>query len=95
MAIFSRVTPTGWSQGDDTTSFSRVTPTGWEQVTSSTTTVPAVILSNGQLSYTPTAQATDFKLAISSGVLYAKQTLSAGDRIITLVNGQKQAGTPT
>lgn len=32
MAAFSRVTPTGWSQGDDTSASSRVTPGGWEQV---------------------------------------------------------------
>lgn len=33
MAQFSRVTPTGWVQGDDASSFSRVTPTGWVQIT--------------------------------------------------------------
>jgi len=33
MATYSRVTPTGWIQGDDTNSASRVTPSGWEQVT--------------------------------------------------------------
>lgn len=31
MADTSRVTPTGWSQGSDTTTQSRVSPTGWEQ----------------------------------------------------------------
>jgi len=32
MADFSRVTPTGWSQGDDASDAARVTPTGWEQI---------------------------------------------------------------
>lgn len=32
MADYSRVTPTGWSQGDDSADVARVTPTGWEQV---------------------------------------------------------------
>jgi hypothetical protein len=31
MAAFSRVTPRGWSQGDDAAAYSRVTPRGWEQ----------------------------------------------------------------
>lgn len=32
MATFSRVSPTGWLQGDDGSTFSRVSPTGWDQV---------------------------------------------------------------
>lgn len=32
MATFSRVSPTGWLQGDDASTFSRVSPTGWDQV---------------------------------------------------------------
>lgn len=31
MATFSRVSPTGWSQGDDTSGIARVSPTGWDQ----------------------------------------------------------------
>ena len=32
MADFSRVTPTGWLQGDDASESSRVTPDGWQQI---------------------------------------------------------------
>ena len=32
MAEYSRVTPEGWSQGDDATDQSRVTPDGWAQI---------------------------------------------------------------
>lgn len=32
MATFSRVSPTGWSQGDDASNIARVSPTGWDQV---------------------------------------------------------------
>lgn len=32
MATYSRVSPEGWTQGDDAAEFSRVTPTGWEQL---------------------------------------------------------------
>lgn len=35
MATFSRVSPTGWVQGDDATAAARVTPTGWGQITAS------------------------------------------------------------
>lgn len=31
MATFSRVSPTGWSQGDDASAIARVSPTGWDQ----------------------------------------------------------------
>ena len=32
MSAYSRVSPDGWEQGDDSSASSRVTPTGWEQV---------------------------------------------------------------
>jgi len=35
MAAFSRVTPTGWSQGDDASAIARVSPSGWDQVAAS------------------------------------------------------------
>lgn len=31
MATYSRVGPTGWEQGDDSTTTSFVKPTGWDQ----------------------------------------------------------------
>lgn len=40
MATFSRVTPTGWLQGSDSSSVSRVTPTGWQQLSSSAAPAP-------------------------------------------------------
>jgi hypothetical protein len=46
VATYSRVTPAGWSQGDDTSDASRVTPTGWEQVGAAAPPAPTVVLSN-------------------------------------------------
>lgn len=47
MATFSRVTPTGWLQGDNSSGYSRVAPTGWfQQVAASVTVLFRRTLSN-------------------------------------------------
>lgn len=57
MATFSRVSPSGWQQGDDASTLSRVSPTGWESVTASAATVYTIDAASG--SYTLTGAAAE------------------------------------
>lgn len=90
MADYSRVTPTGWSQGDDASDASRATPTGWEQIAG----VGAVPLSialqaDGSLLYkpTPTGGADTVVFLTAVGELVAKAAPGAGDRRVSLSAG--------
>lgn len=90
MAIFARVSPTGWIQGEGSVGFSRVYPNGWNELIA-----PGIILETaGTMTYDETIQtSTDRELVLNSGIWYAKTTPAAGDRVLTLSSGTFQAGT--
>lgn len=70
MATFSRVTPTGWSQGDNSSSYSRASPAGWEQETVS---VSSITLTSG----------TDTQSHASSTVVIYKFPVQPGTDVTT------------
>ena len=67
MATFSRVTPWGWEQGDDSTDQSRVTPGGWEQVVGAGGGTTYIITPSGGLTFSGTSVDIKGKVIIPSG----------------------------
>lgn len=65
MSAYSRVSPDGWEQGDDSSASSRVTPTGWEQVAATGGGVTVTLSNLSAISITSTAAQPQLDYTIS------------------------------
>lgn len=90
MATFSRVSPSGWAQGEESVGFSRVYPNGWNELIAA-----GVILGTaGTMTFNQKIQTfTNRDLVLKDGIWHAKVNPATGDRVVTLSNGTFQAGT--
>lgn len=72
MAAFSRVTPWGWRQGDDSTNQSRVASGGWEQIVSTGGATSYTITPSGGITFSGSGTEINTKVIdVSGGVAFA------------------------
>ena len=79
MADYSRVTPWGWEQGNDSNDAVYVTPGGWEQITGTTGKLYYVIAPSSAW-VTPTAS------EIKYGIYNGSAAVSSGSQLAPLIS---------